>query len=174
MIRLLTMATLVLASGCYSSHTRFSDAETEPDPVIDTIVPDCPTDWVGECVSSTGGDCNIIEQCGCCPGEACAFRLDPGGCDFIERCVGASSGTLNISDECSGGNRCPDGSICLIYLPETTIGHCFEWCEDDSDCRLADETCDLPSRFDDDASICPDLREYPYPLCSDGTFVPPE
>lgn len=162
---------VLICTGCYSSHSRFLDAETEPP--LDTVVSDCPTDWVGDCPSWTGGDCNVVYQCGCCPGQQCAYRLDMESCSFVERCVSSGHPTLGIGDPCSGPG-CPAGTICLIYLPDTTVGHCFEWCAMDDDCTLPDERCDLPSRFDDDHTFCPELVEYPLPLCSDGTFVPTE
>ncbi len=166
---LAVVAIPLFVSGCYRSFSLYTDAEAEPDSPPDSIHSDCLTDWVGDCVSVTGGDCNIIDQCGCCPGQACAFRLDVDTCEFVERCVGAPHTTLMVGDPCSTGD-CPTGSICLIYLPDTITGHCFEWCEEDAHCRVEGEWCNLPSRFDDDHVFCPHLVSYPLPLCSDGTF----
>lgn len=167
------LGAVVLCAGCYRSHQRSRDAEVE-DTVVDTVFPDCPTDWVGECISPTDGDCNIVDQCGCCPGQACAYRLDSETCEFIERCVDAPTTPLQVGDDCNT-RECPAGSICLVYLPETTVGHCFEWCRTDADCSAEGEWCNLPSRFHDDhPTICPELGEYPQPLCSDGTYTPME
>ncbi len=148
-------------AGCYASFARTGDAgadppaDTRPDEVDsrECNAGELPPD----CAPTEGGECNIVDQCGCCGGD-CRFLFDWDACTFRETCHGGLPGS------------CPAGWVYMIYPPDTTVGRCFEWCYDDSDCSLDGEWCNLPAKFDEAHPPCGHVDEYPIHICSDGTY----
>ena len=148
-------------AGCYTSFERVGDATVDPpvDTHADDPVPgDCtPGDPPPGCEPTAGGECNVVDQCGCCGGE-CSFDFDWDTCEFSESCGGMDLGCDT------------PGWIYMIYPPDTSVGRCFEWCYDDSDCSLVGEWCNLPAKFDEAHPPCDHVDEFPVMLCSDGTY----
>jgi hypothetical protein len=143
----------------------YEDPSWDPfvDPPGDPSLVDLPDDPCVGLTAPHGGICNIVEQCGCMPGFACDFQVDPATCMVIESCV-AGSGTLPVDAECSGAGQCRPGTSCLAGDGETA-SRCREWCRDSSDCSIAGRECSEEHSFTM-PSPCTGTATVPYMLCS--------
>jgi hypothetical protein len=187
---LLACLAAILITGCYRSTDPAEiigtpdatvdpdvrrDPDARPDPVDprwddpgdprrdDPPWPDLPPDPGTDCVGLTGGICSIVDQCGCLPGFACDFAQDSSTCTIIEDCM-ASSGTLEVEEECFGAGMCRPGTSCLCRGEDC---RCQEWCVDSSDCSMAGRECNVNVSFTM-ADPCTGVGTIPYMACEIG------
>ena len=142
------------------------DVPTEtPEDVPVEVPPDVDDDACTGLTAPNGGICNIVEQCGCMPGFACDFQVDPATCLVIESCVGGA-GTVDVEGECSSAGECRPGTSCLTRSGDET-GYCYEWCVDSSDCSMAGRECTVSVSFTL-PSPCTGTGSVPYNACDIG------
>jgi hypothetical protein len=107
------------------------EADPIPDPVAD---PDAePEPDVGCVPVTSGGVCNIVEQCGCMPPGWCRFEQDDSTCTVVERCHFTSTAGGTHGSVCSDMYDCSPGHSCFVESGGTT-GQCQKWCRSASDC----------------------------------------
>jgi hypothetical protein len=150
--------------------------DTGEDTAVDTPPPDTtPPDTTDTgtdtgtdpgCVGATGGICHAVEQCGCSPGYYCEILFDSATCTLIEDCQAGGGGTTPIEGECETAGTCPPGTACLTRSGET-VGHCYQWCRDSSDCDIAGRECTVSVNFTLPAP-CTGTAEAPYQACEIG------
>ncbi len=128
-------------------------------------LPDLPDDPCTGLTAPFGGICSIVEQCGCMPGFACDFQVDPATCQIIEGCVGGA-GTLPVEAECATAGMCRPGTSCIVG-DGATVGRCREWCRDSSDCSVPGRECGEEISFTL-PSPCSGTGTVPYLVCTLG------
>jgi len=127
------------------------DAEPDPEPEVEPDPeptgepegeePDPPPD---ECTStSTGGECNIVEQCGCPPAHYCRWNQSET-CTIVETCYAALPGEATHGMACMSAYDCVAGHSCLTT--GDGAGLCYKWCRDVTDCP-AGKTCEVTVDF---------------------------
>jgi hypothetical protein len=108
-----------------------------------------------DCTPTTSrGECNIVEQCGCPEDHWCTWTWDFDLCDFWETCMGMDviePGALEVGEVCVFPgpytvDECKPGSICMgtVSIPDPL---CSELCTSDSDCSLPGSACIHPLVF---------------------------
>jgi hypothetical protein len=137
------------------------DADPDPDPDPE---PEAP------CVSGTassGGICNIIDECGCGSGW-CTWNYDSTTCLPYEDCYTVTAGTVTHGGSCdptgASGVECAPNAGCLSSDGGVT-GTCQQWCETDLDCPSS-YTCTIPVVVDLSSLGCPSEVDMPYDACS--------
>jgi hypothetical protein len=104
-----------------------------------------------DCVPhASGGECNVLTQCGCPDGAYCDLVVDCLAWHVSEECKSGIPGTLDVEEECtSSHDECRPGTVCRstgadldpwVPLPWT----CTEYCLTDEDCSVPGHTCDSP------------------------------
>jgi hypothetical protein len=167
---------IILLVGCGGSTAGKLDAavdgtgdpdvqlEPAPDPSPEpTHDPPADTETDSDCVSPTGGYCNLVEQCGCMPGFDCILFGDPS-CEIIEACD-VESGTRDVDAECTLEEQCGLGLTCR-FLGGDPWGKCMEWCLEDSDCSIEARTCSEATTYPLHESCTGGGGDVPFGLCS--------
>ena len=85
------------------------------------------------CVAELGGECNLVEQCGCGAAERCVLG------SYAETC--APAGTLPEGAPCGYSDDCAAGKMCLPGFDDEPV--CMQFCYRDTDCP-AGRGCLLP------------------------------
>jgi len=129
------------------------DAEPDPEPDPEADPGSAPTDDPGggdeappgdTCVPITsGGECNMVEQCGCPPAHYCRWEQSDS-CTIVEICYAALPGTGGHGATCTSSNDCAAGHSCLTTGDGT--GFCYKWCRNVSDCP-AGRTCEVTVEY---------------------------
>ena len=125
---------------------------------------------------TTGGSCNVVDQCGCPGSEICNISSTTATCDWQERCQAWAHGQLDVGDECvlgagdpeTGEGCCRTGTLCWSDDPLGGVGSCHEWCRDDGDCSVPGALCqvDVGGSFGFQP-YCPDVQVIaPYRVCT--------
>jgi hypothetical protein len=122
----------------------------------------------GDCRPLLGGPCEIVEQCGCDPGQRCVLDYSGGGRP-IEKCVAV--GTDPFGAPCDDGvDNCETGSECFGFGEII----CSPFCYSDHDCPGGWDCSCGPTGLtpDDDYRVCcqPPIRCDPFTAegCPDG------
>ena len=184
LLALVMLAAPLYLAGCDKNNGNDplpdADATDEPDAMPDPVAdlptetpvdvpteapPDGDDDACTGLTAPSGGICNIVEQCGCMPGFACDFQVDPATCVVIESCVGGA-GTVDVEGECDTAGQCRPGTSCLTRTGDET-GYCYEWCVDSSDCSMAGRECSVSVSFTL-PSPCTGTGSVPYNACDIG------
>jgi hypothetical protein len=108
-----------------------------------------------DCVPhASGGECNVLIQCGCPDGAYCELVVDCLAWRVTEECKFRTPGTLDVEEVCSGTDEfCRPGTKCrstgtdpdpFISLPWA----CSEYCLTDEDCSIPGRTCDVPHNYE--------------------------
>jgi hypothetical protein len=111
--------------------------ELVTDPVYDPI----EEEIVQPCVPRMGGECSLVDNCGCGAGMACRLQLDYE-CNVFEACV-SNTGTLPTDAACEqteslDDDPCLPGNVCL-QAGGPGDNFCFKWCVVDGDCPSTHE-----------------------------------
>lgn len=124
------------------------DVATEPELPPDVTVDISPD--TAPCNPLQGGECSVIDNCGCGGSDACRL-VAPGGaeCSIVEQCL-PNVGTLPTGAECTpappSSEPCAVGNACLTSSL-TSESKCYKFCDDDSDCEPG-RSCSIPLSID--------------------------
>ena len=152
---------LVVVVGCGTSSLQGqadADVDIRPDAVDVTSETDPCTPGLA------GGDCNVVEQCGCTEPGHCSIEWGAGfECDIGEGCWSGIFGTAEEGDPCIS-EACRPGTICK-WTPPPSSALCHKWCRADEDCSLPESTCSVSIEGLWEGR-CDGLTDFPYKLRS--------
>lgn len=132
--------------------------DSTPDVTTDTT-PDVTTDTEPDstgCVSTTaaaGGTCSVLDLCGCDPTQVCMLNGVSDACQLYETCIATAAGSVAVGAECNLATDCVPGSICVRYSGEDA-GHCYQWCQDSSDCTEPGAECNVSLTLTPSSGAC--------------------
>jgi hypothetical protein len=139
--RALPALVLVAVVGCGSEELAgHADAHVDLSTEVHDMVTEPP------CIPGTpGGECNVIEQCGCDTDEYCAVvyacDLPPGSfCGIKEWCQASRPGTADVGERCRSWDDCRPGTTCRITNPLSSR-QCYQWCITDDECDGLESAC---------------------------------
>lgn len=135
---------------CYSRDAG-SDVPVKP-PVCNSVTPDAST--CSRDLTATGQACSPACESGCSCGWCAVVHGTP-------MCVTGTPGSKQAGAVCdpSSATQCAPGLFCRA---ECGTGHCYKYCESNSDCPVSGSTCTLNGV---DAVGATKLCSVPQPQC---------
>jgi hypothetical protein len=121
------------------------------------------TEEVSACTAHLGGECNLVENCGCEGSNACRIVIDPEDtCSVVESC--GPGGLTGVGDPCTSDMDCMPGTACLN--DEIMGTRCRRWCMDVRDCPEGLE-CNIDVTFSAGTlgEGCAEVGLTPYEVC---------